>query len=440
MNYGRPICSLILFLFLVPSFPVAPVFAQDTQVSAPASGEPKKDVTSYSLSPEKYKKAIEYSRAKYGLYFGGTAYGIVILIFFLVSHLSARFRSWAEHGSSRRFVQVIVYAPLLILALCVLGLPTDLYGQWLRLEYDQSVQSWASWAWDWTKAQLIGLVVMTLLIWILYGVIRRSPKRWWFYFWLASLPIIVFLLFITPVVIEPLFFKFEPLQAKQPRLVEEIEKVVMRGGLVIPRERMFEMKASEKLTGTNAYVTGFSASKRVVVWDTTISKMTTSQTLFVFGHEMGHYILYHIPRTIAFISLMLLVFLYLGYHGMRWVISCWGERWGIRGVEDWASLPVLMLFFSIFGFFSSPIFSSYSRYQEHQADIYGLEVVHGIVQDAPQAAAEAFQILGETNLADPNPSNFIKIWLYSHPPLNERLVFAREYDPWSKGQPPRFVK
>ena len=69
-----------------------------------------------------------------------------------------------------------------------------------------------------------------------------------------------------------------------------------------------------------------------------------------------------------------------------------------------------------------------------------LEVVHGIVQDAPQAAAEAFQILGETNLADPNPSNFIKIWLYSHPPLNERLVFAREYDPWSKGQPPRFVK
>ena len=203
---------------------------------------------------------------------------------------------------------------------------------------------------------------------------------------------------------------------------------------------MFEMKASEKLKSVNAYVTGFSASKRVVVWDTTISKMTTPQILFVFGHEMGHYVLGHVQKSIAFISGMLLVFLFLGYQGMRWVVNCWGARWKIRGIDDWASLPILMLFFSIFGFLSSPFVSSYSRYQEHDADIYGLEVIHGIVPEAPTAAAEAFQILGEINLSDPNPGKFIKIWLYDHPPLSERLIFAREYDPWSKGQPPKFVK
>ncbi|HEY4492884.1 MAG TPA: M48 family metallopeptidase [Acidobacteriota bacterium] len=424
--------SLVLFFAGVPL-----LFAQQTSSS---QSDQKKQVTSYTLSPEKYQQAIEYSRAKYRLYFIATGYGMLILLLVLSLGLSARFRDWAESGSSRRIIQVVVYAPLLMLALAVLGLPTDLYGHWLRLKYDQSVQSWGSWAWDWSKAQLIGLVIMTLFIWILYGIIRRSPKRWWFYFWLASIPIIVFLLFITPVVIEPLFFKFEPLDNKQPALVMEIEKVVQRGGLEIPRDHMFEMKASEKLKSVNAYVTGFSASKRVVVWDTTIAKMTPPQILFVFGHEMGHYVLGHVPKTIAFICIMLLVFLFLGYQGMRWVVNCWGARWQIRGIDDWASLPVLMLFLSFFSFLSSPLVSSYSRHQEHDADIYGLEVIHGIVPEAASAAAEAFQILGEINLSDPDPSAFIKIWLYSHPPLSERLIFAREYDPWSKGEPPKFVK
>jgi Zn-dependent protease with chaperone function len=294
--------------------------------------------------------------------------------------------------------------------------------------------------WDWTKGQLIVLVIAVLLVWGLYSVIRRSATRWWFYFWLVSLPIIVFLLFITPVIIEPLFFKFTPLDSTQPALVTEIERVVQRGGLTIARDRMFEMKASEKLKSVNAYVTGFAASKRVVVWDTTIQKMTVPQTLFVFGHEMGHYVLGHIPKTIAFVAVVLVIFLYVGYVLLGRVLGRWGVRWQIRGADDLASLPVLMALFAVFSFVASPVFSTYSRYQEHEADVYGLEVVHGIVPDSPQVAAEAFQVLGEINLSDPNPGPFIKVWLYDHPPISERVVFAHEYDPWSKGQSPQFVK
>lgn len=409
--------------------------------AAPETQPPpeKEEIKGYTLPPDKYEKAIAYSRARYQLYFIGFVYGLLALWAVLHFKVSARYRDWAERVSRVRFAQALVFLPPLALTLALLTLPGDIYGQWLLLKYEQSVQSWGSWLGDWAKAQLISIFVSIFLVWILYAVIRRRPTRWWFYFWLAALPILLLVFFLTPFVIEPLFFQFEPLDKTQPQLVTEIEKVVNRGGLTIPRERMFEMKASEKLKSVNAYVTGFGASKRVVVWDTTIQKTTVPETLFVFGHEMGHYVLGHVWKGIAFFAVVLLVFLYLGYRGMHWMLARWGAAWGLRGVDDWASLPALFLLLSVFGFLSSPLTNSFTRYQEHQADVYGLEVIHGLVPDSQQAAAHAFQILGEVNLADPEPSPFIKIWLYSHPPLKERIDFALTYDPWSKGERPEFV-
>ena len=111
--------------------------------------------------------------------------------------------------------------------------------------------------------------------------------------------VIIFVIFISPIVIDPLFNKFEPLDQTNPQLVTAIQQVTHRGGMDIPRDRMFLMKASEKVTTLNAYVTGFGPSKRVVVWDTTIQHASTPETLFVFGHEMGHYVLNHIVIGIA---------------------------------------------------------------------------------------------------------------------------------------------
>jgi Zn-dependent protease with chaperone function len=350
------------------------------------------------------------------------------------------FRALAERVSANRFGQALVFVPLFLVVWQILELPVDAYGHHLSLAYDQSVQGWGSWFWDWSKGQLVGLVIVTPLVWLLYGILRRSPRRWWFYFWLATLPVIVFVIFIAPVAIDPLFFHFEPLAGKAPELVIEIEKVTQRGGLPIPRERMFRMDASRKLKSLNAYVTGFGASKRVVVWDTTLARMTTPQTLFVFGHEMGHYVLGHIPKTIVFVAGLSLVILFLGHLVLRSSLSAGGSRSRIRGLADWASFPVLLLVLSVASELSSPAINAFSRAQEHAADVYGLEVIHGLIPDPQRTAAEAFQILGEVNLSDPHPGRFVEFWLYSHPPLAERIAFAQSYDPWSKGQSPRYVR
>lgn len=400
----------------------------------------KQEVKTYTLPPEKYEKAVAYSRMQYRLHFIGIGYALLLLWVLISLQVGTKFRGVAERVSQRRFVQAIVFVPLLLLTFDVFQLPLDAYRHHLAVQYDQSVQGWGSWLWDWGKGELVSYIIASILAYILYGVIRRSPRRWWLYFGLASVPILIILLFLAPLVIDPLFNKFEPLQDTRPALVAEIEKVMQHGGLDIPRERMFEMKASEKVNALNAYVTGFGGSKRVVVWDTTIANMTTPQTVFVVGHEAGHYMLGHIPKAIAFFAVLIIVVLSLVHLSLGRTLEKKQRKWKVRGLDDWASLPALLLFTYMFFFLAEPVFNTFSRFQEHQSDIYGLEVIHGIVPNSSETAAEAFQILGEVDLADPAPSTFIKVWLYSHPPLGERLVFAHEYDPWSKGQEPMFVR
>jgi Zn-dependent protease with chaperone function len=284
------------------------------------------------------------------------------------------------------------------------------------------------------------VVLETILGSLFYSMIRRSLRRWWFYGWLVCLPIIVFVVFISPVLIEPLFNKYSPLEQKNPELVTQIEKVVKRGGLDIPRNRMFEMAASEKYTGDNAYVTGFGASKRVVVWDTTEKHMTPPEIMFVFGHEMGHYVLGHILQGMLAGFLLSLLLFYLSYRASAWMLRHWGARWHIRDMGDWASIPLLALWMALFSFAGSPIENGFSRHLEHQADTFGLEVMHGLVPDSKQVAGQSFQILGENWLEYPYINDFFEWWSLDHPTTAKRMHYAQEYDPWSKGEQPEFIK
>jgi Zn-dependent protease with chaperone function len=422
-----------------PSFQAVPEQSSMSTSSAPEPGTQKK-VTAYTLPPDLYKKARDRSRIRFRFDLISFVYGLLALWLILSWKLAPKYRDWAEKVSSKRFLQSVVYSPLLLLTMAILTLPADIYDNWTERKFGISVQSWGSWAGDWAKAQLISVILGIILIWILYLVIRHSPRRWWFYFWLVALPIGVLLVFLQPLIIDPMFHKFEPLQQKDPQLTTSLEQMVQRAGEDIPPERMFWMGAGEKTTALNAYVTGIGASKRVVVWDNTIAKMNTQQIVFVAGHEMGHYVLRHIPKLIAFSAVILLILFYLGFRTIGWVLAKWGSGWGIRGLDDWASLPVLLLLLSVFSFIANPITSSFSRHYEHQADQYGLEVTHGLTPDSGQVAAQAFQILGEVDLADPEPNPVEVFLFYSHPAIPERIQFALSYDPWSKGETGEFVK
>jgi STE24 endopeptidase len=397
-------------------------------------------IVEYAPPPAQYARAKAYSQSHYQHFFINALYGFLLLLVVLRWRLAPAFRNLAERVSARRGLQVIIFAPLILLTIAVLGIPSDIWDESLQRAYGLSVQTWGAWTKDWIIGQIIGAIVGTLLVAILYFVIRRSPRRWWFYFWLASIPVLAAVLFLEPIVVEPLFYTFKPLQNEQPALLADMQKVIHRGGMEISADRMFVMNASSKTTGLNAYVAGFGASKRVVVWDNTIAKATVPETLFVFGHEMGHYVLLHIPKEVCIDAAILLFLLYLAYRLSNGMLARWGAQWGIRNLQDWASLPALILVITTLAFLATPVFNAVSRHFEHEADRYGLEVIHGIVDNPNQVAAHYFEKSGEMNLADPDPSTFIKVWFYDHPTRPERVHFVATYDPWSKGGEPEYVK
>ena len=394
----------------------------------------------YTLSQERYEKAVAYSRSDYTLYFVSYLLGGLFLFLILRLGVAAKFRDIAENASDKKWVQGVVFIPLLLLTIDVLDLPISVYWHSLSLRYEQSIQGWGSWFWDWAKGEIVVMVLAIPVVLVLYALMRRNPRRWWLYAWVPAVLFELVLIIVTPMVIDPLFNKFEPLSKEHPDLVASIEKLTKRAGVPIPPERMFLMLASQKTNAINAYVTGLGASKRVVIWDTTIQKTTNDEALFIVGHELGHYVLGHVWKGFLLGAAGLLLALYLLFRGLHWALDHWARDWKIYGPEDWASLAVMLLLLQVLLFFSSPIISGVSRMEEHAADVYGLEVIHGLIPNSKEVAAHAFQVLGELDLSDPNPPAFITFWLYSHPPLGDRLVFAHSYDPWSKGESPKYVK
>jgi STE24 endopeptidase len=439
------LCLFATTLWLVLAAQANPTNSPAPPAPAPPSGEtvtqPSQDVIlEYSPPPAEYARAKSRSIANYRHFFVNTLYGLLVLLVLLRWRVAPSFRNLAERVSSRRSVQIIIFVPLILLTIAVLGIPSDIWDHSLDLAFGRSVQSWPAWLTDWITNEIVVLIIATVLVAILYTVIRRSPRRWWFHFWMASIPLLLVVFFLKPLVIDPLFFTFKPLATAQPLLVSEIQKVTHRAGIEIPSDRLFIMNASAKQTGMNAYITGFGASKRVVISDNTIAKATMPATLFVFGHETGHYVLWHIPKEIAIISIIILVLLFTGYRLALWMLARWGAQWGIRDLGDLASFPALFFLATLLAFFAMPVVNAVSRHFEHEADRYGLEVVHGIVANPNQVAAHYFEISGELNLSDPDPNWFMKLWFWDHPTYPERVHFVATYDPWSKGEEPKYVK
>jgi len=392
----------------------------------------------YSLPPAKLKRAEALNRDENWLWAIGTVWGLVSLLLFLRLHWAARLSRFAARITQRAWVQGLILLPLLIIAIRLLNLPLSLAGHHLGLAYGLSIERWPAWFWDWTKGLLVSLAVSTLVGSLLFAIVRHSRRRWWLWFWLLSLPLMLAGVYAQPLIIDPLFNHFEPLSRSHPELVAQLERVVERSGETIPPDHMFLMKASEKTTEMNAYVTGFGSSKRVVVWDTSLKKSSPDEVLFIFGHELGHYVLGDVVHGLMMAAAGTLLALWLAFHVAHWLVRRYGERWQVPAVEDWSAIVLLMLVFHVFSIASEPISNAIIRHVEHRADVYGQEVVHGIVADPQATGVRSFQTMGEESLDIPDPNPWMVFWTYDHPPTAKRAEFARDYDPWTPGGHPRF--
>ncbi len=399
---------------------------------------------SYTLPPEKLKKAIELSRIRNTLEITESLASLVLIWLFLASRGAAFLECTAIHLSKRRWVQGLIFFTALIVLSSLAGLPFDMIGHHYSRAYGISVEGWGRWFFDLGKALGLSIVFGAPVLLLFNWIVKRWPQRYWFGAWLVTVPLLLLSVFGSPF-LEPIFDKFEPLAQEHAGLVMDLEKLVARTGTQIPPERMFLMKASEKTNGLNAYVSGMGATKRIVVWDTTAGRIPNDEVLFIFGHESGHYVLHHLPKQMA-LAAGFFFFLYWGCAGMAgWMARRYSGRWLRRGDEanenplaTRAGFVILLFAVSIASFVASPLTNAVSRHFEHEADVYGQEAIHGLVPDPQKTAVAAFGALGEAWLEDPEPSPLIEFWLYDHPSVKNRANFARQYDPWANGGRGRF--
>lgn len=359
---------------------------------------------------------LQYSRIRYGMFFLSIAYTLVSLFLILQFNISSRLRDFSIKITRNQIFQVVIFSTLFTLTLAMFSMPLSIFsGYYLEHLYKLSEQSLPDFLLDKSKGIGVSVVINAIALTIFFGTVRKFRVHYPLVLWLISIPVFAFAIFAEPIVIDPIFNKFTPMQ--DGSLKTEITSLAARAK--IPNAVILVADKSKQTNKMNAYVTGIGDSSRIVLWDSTINGLPEDQVLSVVGHEIGHYVLNHIYWGFGMMVLAALLLVPFGYFGVNRFLEMLPKRWQIGGLTDYAITPALLMLSLIVAFVSMPLFNYVSRYQEHQADKFGLELTGNRL-----AMANLFISFAERNLSEPDPPAIIKFFLFTHPTLKERIEFA----------------
>ncbi|MED1470258.1 M48 family metallopeptidase [Bacillus salipaludis] len=360
----------------------------------------------------------EYSKIRNLLFFLSTPFEWLFYFVILLFGFSRAFKRWAENTSKYKLIQTAIYLIWLSFFAYVATFPLSYISYSLSKTYHISTQTFPSWMKDELIDFWINYGTWLIIVPVIYWLMKKS-KRWWFYAWLLSIPFTLFMMFLQPVVIDPLYNDFYPLKNKEL----ETKILTMADKAHIPAKHVFEVNMAEKTNSMNAYVTGIGSNARIVLWDTTLNQLSDRQILFIMAHEMCHYVEKHIYFGIAGYLLLSLLGLYLANRIMDWAIKRWGTELKIPEKRDIRSLPLFLMIISFLMFAASPFTNLISRYEESRADNYAIHMTKD-----PEAAITSFQELAKSGLSQVNPPLLVKIFRYDHPSMLDRISMLEEYE------------
>jgi STE24 endopeptidase len=361
----------------------------------------------------------EYSKIRNLLFFLSTPLEWLFYLLILLFGFSKAFKRWAEISSKYKVLQTAIYLIWLSVFAYLATFPLSYISFSLSKSYNISTQTFSSWM----KEELIDFWInygtLMIIVSVLYWLMKKSTKRWWLYGWLLSVPFTIFMMFLQPVVIDPLYNDFSPLKNKEL----ETKILALAEKANIPAAHVFEVNMADQTNALNAYVTGIGSNARIVLWDTTLNKLSDNQILFIMAHEIAHYVEKHIYFGIAIYLLLSLIGLYLTYRIMNWVVARWGKELKIEEVKDLRSVPLFFMILSLLMFAASPLSNLISRYEETRADQYAINMTKDT-----DAAITSFQELTKAGLSQVNPPLLVKIFRYSHPSMLDRISMLEEYE------------
>jgi STE24 endopeptidase len=367
-------------------------------------------------------KATRYHRLKRRAELLSTLAAGLLLLALLITGAGLYLREVASFfGMNVAFVEdaatVAAFAVIITLLLFVVELPFAYYqGFVLEHRYELSNETLGQWSRDQVKGLLLALVFTTAGTSVVYWTIRTSPEWWWVF---AALIFAVFgiaLVQLAPVLLLPLFYSFKPLE--RPALVERLTRLAARAETRIAG--VYEWALSAHTKKANAALTGMGRTRRILLSDTLLADYSDDEIEVVLAHELSHHVHHDLWRGVALQTLLL----FTGFFVAARALAALADTLELRGIDDPAGLPLLLLVGGACSLVFTPLANAMSRTHERRADRYALETT-----GQPAAFISAMKRLGQQNLAEEEPSRVIQWLFYSHPPIKQRIEFARRWTP-----------
>jgi len=396
-----------------------PGTAMPTITSVPAAAQPSPTFNADAATDAYLALIPAEARARSDAYFEGGywmilwdfLYVVVVMLLLLNLRWSAGMRNLAERITRFKPLQTLIYWIQYLVITTVLTFPLSVYEDYYREhKYGLATQTFGPWLWDQIKNLGVELVLGGLLVVVLFGIVRRLQRTWWVWGSAVSIVFVVFVALIAPVYLIPIFNKVTRLD--DPKVTQPILRLARANG--IPAKDVFEIDASRQTTRMSANVSGFGSTMRITLNDNLLRRGSPEEIQAVMGHEMGHYVLNHVYNGILFFSVVIVIFFALLRWALDWSFKRWGEKWEIRGTGDTAVLPLVVLLGSIFFFVMTPVLNTFTRTQEHEADMYGLNASR-----LPDGFAQAAIHLGEYRKMSPGAME--EFVFFDHPSGRHRI-------------------
>jgi len=340
----------------------------------------------------------------------------IVLLVFLFGGLLNVYNSWIMSMGWHFIILGLVFFLLLIYAENVISIPFSLYNAFkIENKYGFNTLTPKLWVADFFKSILISTILMGILISVGLWLVSASPDYWWLWVWGFFLVFSIFVMYISPYVIEPLFNKFTPIDDKA--LEDKIKNLAQKVGIKV--SRIFKMDASKRSKHTNAYFTGIGRVKRIILYDTLLEKMNNDEIIAVLAHEMGHWKKKHVLKLIVFSEVLALAALYISFKILQTDFLL--EVFSIESDSFFAQVVILAFIGSIVAFPLGPLFSYVSRRYEREADGFACELTGN-----PESLASSLIKLSKDNLSNLHPHPLYAAIYYSHPPVVQRIREIRQ--------------
>lgn len=367
------------------------------------------------IDPGRQQKARHYARIQRRMMLVELGLGLVYVLAWLLLGWSQALKETLLQWTSNPWLLVAGFGLAFGVGISLLDLPLSYTtGFILPHRFELSTQTLQSWISDQLRGALIAGIFGGIVLEVVYWFLRLYPQTWWL--WVAGFLLVfnVLLSNLAPVLLLPIFYKFEPLGDERQDLAERLERLAEGAGTRVRGVYKFDM--SRRTKAANAALTGLGSTRRIILGDTLLDEFSDDEIETVLAHELGHHVHKDIPVGILVESATTLVGLYLASVGLRWGAA----QFGFSGPADIAALPVFILVIAAYSLVTMPLGNAFSRWREGKADDYALQTTH-----KPGAFASAMTRLANQNLAEVDPEPWVVWWLYSHPPLKERIEKAK---------------